>query len=252
MELTAEQKLLKAFVVNFIKKHDYEVDFTKDDWFKQVCAKPFVGNEDQDLLLACKEYLDQFREVTEKVDQSVDVNEKVEFQGCDCSMPDPITGEMPIEKFRVGSELDVCPDGCTGYGACENEYCNDWIPEEGSICWFKGEVIEYAGNIINNVTMKPFEARYIKDNGCVTEIYYDEFIKSARPIAELEGLKEGDNVFSELGEKWLIDDIDNECIAITGQGLIEIDINGVLYAVTNKQLFWRTADRAERFGRGGA
>ena len=27
MEMTAEQKIIKAFVVNFLKKHDYDVEF---------------------------------------------------------------------------------------------------------------------------------------------------------------------------------------------------------------------------------
>lgn len=35
-------------------------------------------------------------------DHIVDTNEKVEFHGCDCSMPDSITGEMPIERFKCG------------------------------------------------------------------------------------------------------------------------------------------------------
>ena len=87
---------------------------------------------------------------------------------------------------------------------------------------------------------------------CYHEDNITDFIKEYEPIAELEGLKVGDCVYSELGEAWSIDNIDVEVIVIIGQGLIELDIKGVPYTFTNQKLFWRTADRAERFGRGDA
>ena len=70
------------------------------------------------------------------------------------------------------------------------------------------------------------------------------------PIAELEGLKSTDYVYSASGERWFIDDIDCEVITVNGDGIIPIDVDGVPYSIANQQLFWRTADRAERFGRG--
>lgn len=52
--------------------------------------------------------------------------------------------------------------------------------------------------------------------------------------------------------EWLIDNIDNGWIALAGEGFIDVDINGIVVDLSSRQLFWRTADRAERFGRGDA
>lgn len=196
--MTAEQKLLKAFVVNFIKKHDYEVDFTKDDWFKQVCAKPFVGNEDQDLFLACKEYLDQFREVTEKVKP-------------------------------------------------------EWVPEVGKL--YKGDlgVIEVTKILDYGIECYNLDAHGNYELGFKTEKY-----KSLIPIAELEGLKEGDKAWCISGsgeaEYYTIESVfSNNLTAHCGKGYLSIYLDGSACMFGGgKQLFWRTSDRAERFGRGDA
>lgn len=213
MKLTKEQKLLKAFVVNFIKKHDYEVDFTKDDWFKQVCAKPFVGNEDQDLLLACKEYLDQF----------VSVNEKVE--------PEPA-----------------------------------WKPEVGKLYRRKlnGVITEVIKAFLDNREFSKVAHKLIGVNYDTCHAHCDyasDFLEEYEPIAELEGLKVGDFVYS-YGDDGEVHIFANEgefpfhnfiTIKSTEGGYrINITLGGYFPIISNKQLFWRTADRAERFGRGDA
>ena len=127
-----------------------------------------------------------------------------------------------------------------------------WKPEVGKLYrrTLNGVVTEITKLKSDRVlhTLQGFD--YI-ENG-YHEDYIIDFIKEYEPIAELEGLKVGDCVYSELGEAWSIDNIDVEVIVIIGQGLIDLDIKGVPYTFTNQQLFWRTADRAERFGRGVA
>lgn len=219
MKLTKEQKLLKAFVVNFIKKHDYEVDFTKDDWFKQVCAKPFVGNEDQDLLLACKEYLDQF----------VSVNEKVELDWT------PEVGKLYILN-------EYAKDIYEYYKSIANV-------EVGEICELMGET-DWSERIYR-----------MKTKAGIFEITDKCAAKYLTPIAELEGLKEGEHAYT-YGDDGNIHSFVNEgkfqfhdSITVRntqGGYCFNITLDGYFTILSNKQLFYRTADRAERFGRGDA
>ena len=83
-----------------------------------------------------------------------------------------------------------------------------------------------------------------------------------RPIAELEGLKVGDNVYAFAGEStlaWKIVSapIENGCGGdyfkieleeYTGKILVAFD-GSPLFFGNGKQMFWRTKERAERFGK---
>ena len=84
------------------------------------------------------------------------------------------------------------------------------------------------------------------------------FAQEYEPIAELEGLNVGYTVYTYGNDgkvhsffiegKFPFDDF----ITIKGtQGgyRINITLDGYFPIISNKQLFWRTADRAERFGR---
>lgn len=203
MELTAEQKYLKALA----------------EWLD---IKTIPKNRIQE---ASREYLDQFREGKEKVDH-------IQFNGCDCSLPDPITGEMPLEKMKCGDVPSWTPEVGKLYKRCD-----------GSI----SEVINIGENVI---VYREIGFNYTKkQKGHCTSIGC--FVDNNTPIAELEGLKVSDYAYSYINE-WFIDNIDNGWIALAGEGFIDVDINGIVVDLSSRQLIWRTADRAERFGRGDA
>lgn len=176
MELTAEQKYLKALA----------------EWLD---IETIPKNRIQE---ASKEYLDQFREVKEKVEPT------------------------PAWTPEVGKLYKRC---------------------DGSI----SEVINIGENVI---VYREIGFNYTKkQKGHCTSIGC--FVDNNTPIAELEGLKVSDYAYSYINE-WFIDNIDNGWIALAGEGFIDVDINGIVVDLSSRQLIWRTADRAERFGRGDA
>ena len=130
-----------------------------------------------------------------------------------------------------------------------------WTPELGKLYKsYSGQIVEFfeeSDMFIGYDIITKRIPHYIPVGSFVTEQDASVFLGTI-PIAELEGLKVGDYVYSELGEAWFIDNIDCEVITITGSGLIEIGSDGTIENVSDKQLFWRTADRAKRFGRGDA
>ena len=48
---------------------------------------------------------------------------------------------------------------------------------------------------------------------------------------------------------WEIISENDETLSISGNGSLDVWIDGSLVNISDKQLFWRTADRAERFGK---
>ena len=89
------------------------------------------------------------------------------------------------------------------------------------------------------------------------ETFYEKFT----PIAELEGLKEGEHAYTH-GDDGEIHSFVNEgkfkfhdamtLRSTQGGYRFNITLDGYFTILSNKQLFYRTADRAERFGRGDA
>ena len=185
MELTAEQKYLKALA----------------EWLD---IETIPKNRIQE---ASREYLDQFREVKEKVDQFTDVGKKVE----------------------------------TG-----------WTPEVGKLyrrdC---GTVYEYMG-------IKDKYALFYALDGSKSKVYSPANIPLV-PIAELEGLKVGDTIWFTPEHAWIIIEVQNNGYRVNndyyqgrysksrGGQYLCIDLGG--YCTTIGIRAFRTADRAERFGR---
>ena len=80
--------------------------------------------------------------------------------------------------------------------------------------------------------------------------------KYLTPIAELEGLKVGDSVYGIAYQKythpWRITGI-TSLILVEKYGesaILTLNKHGFSYEIGSTQLFWRTVERAERFGRG--
>lgn len=131
-----------------------------------------------------------------------------------------------------------------------------WTPEVGKL--YKGDlgVIEVTKILDYGIECYNLYAHGNYKLGFKTEEY-----KSLIPIAELEGLKVGYTVYTYGNDgkvhsffiegKFPFDDFIT--IKSTQGGYrINITLGGYFPIISNKQLFWRTADRAERFGRGDA
>ena len=195
--MTPEQKFLKALA----------------EWLDiKTCPKNRIQ-------MASREYLDQFREVKEKVDQFTDVSKKVE--------PEPA-----------------------------------WKPEVGKLYkrTLNGVVTEITKLKSDRVLhiLQRFDYDPNIENG-YHEDYIIDFIKEYEPIAELEGLKVGDSVYGIAYQKythpWHITGITGSLILVKKHGesaILTLNKRGFSYEIGSTQLFWRTADRAERFGRGDA
>lgn len=226
MDLTAEQKLLIAFAINQVSgitRETLDLDCKAGQLFD-----------------ACKEYIDQFREGTEKVDAT-------ELHGCDCSIPNPVTGEMPIEKWKCGDSREWKPE----VGKLYKRTCNGVVTEVTKVFFDNNGKLKTEHRVLG----------YKYDNCCAHCDFTSDFCREYEPIAELEGLEEGDKVWSYGGTKseesantheWKISDKDAfETLNIEfKERYLTIHKTGSCVGIGNgKQLFWRTADRAERFGK---
>ena len=119
-----------------------------------------------------------------------------------------------------------------------------WKPEVGRLYQSVEDIYECTA-----ITLHPYEARFVALKTGITHwVQKNNIQKHFTPIAELEGLKVGDYAYSYINE-WFVDNIDNGWITLTGHGLIDADVYGIAVDLSNRQLFWRTADRAERFGK---
>ena len=137
-----------------------------------------------------------------------------------------------------------------------------WTPEVGKLYQnkFNGVVTEIV-KIFKDNHEKTKIAHKLMDfdyNCCDAHCDYEEdFVKAYEPIAELEGLDVEDKVWciSSDGETeyYTIESVfSNNMGVYCGKGYISLNLNGSPCMFGNgKQLFYRTEDRAERFGKGG-
>jgi hypothetical protein len=128
-----------------------------------------------------------------------------------------------------------------------------WKPEVGKLYRRKlnGVITEVIKAFLDNREFSKVAHKLIGVNYDTCHAHCDyasDFLEEYEPIAELEGLKVGDYAYSYINE-WFVDNIDNGWITLTGHGLIDADVYGIAVDLSNRQLFWRTADRAERFGK---
>lgn len=225
MGITAEQRFLKAL----IKFHMSETSGTETE------QKAFKD--------ACEEYLDQFRDVKEKVDQFTDVSKKVENLHI-CFF---CNGTKKIQlKFPAEAESD-CP-----FCRNEMEVKPEWKPEVGKL--YKRD----CGTIYEHMGMIGKYALFRALDGSESKAYPSNNIPLTS-IAELEGLEVGDSVYGIAYQKythpWHITGITGSLIFVKKHGesaILTLNKRGFSYEIGSTQLFWRTADRAERFGRGDA
>ena len=76
--MTAEQKFLKAIAEHFNQRSNPPYPFS--------------------IVMAAVGYLSEIDIIKD--------GKKVEFHGCDCTMPDPVTGEMAIDRIKVDQFRD--------------------------------------------------------------------------------------------------------------------------------------------------
>jgi hypothetical protein len=207
MKLTAEQRFLTAL----IKFHMSETAGS------QAEQKTFKD--------ACKAYLDQFREVKEKLDQFTDASKKVELDWT------PEVGKLYILN-------EYAKDIYEYYKSIANV-------EVGEICELMGET-DWSERIYR-----------MKTKAGIFEITDKCAAKYLTPIAELEGLEVGDSVYGIAYQKythpWHITGITGSLIFVKKHGesaILTLNKHGFSYEIGSTQLFWRTADRAERLAGG--
>ena len=180
MKLTPEQEFLKAIAIRQMKKFNYEIDFSKPDWFHQISQSEFIPNEDHELLDACKKYLASLEQNQSTESTCPDCNDSGMYKGYDISC------------------------------VCENKIKPQWKPEVGKLYTLNDsakDVYEYYNTTAKNVEAGEIceligktdwsESIYrIKTKVGIFEITDAYARKYLTPIAELEGLEEGDRVWS--------------------------------------------------------
>jgi len=135
-----------------------------------------------------------------------------------------------------------------------------WTPEVGKL--YKSSLHPKGVEIIRYETpeITPRMVYVLFSDGFKGYSHKEDFIKHFTPISELEGLEVGDEVFSidDNGDicKWTISrgrGNGDSFICRSGWQSLSVLNNGVpVFTGNGQQLFWRTADRAERFGRCGS
>lgn len=126
-----------------------------------------------------------------------------------------------------------------------------WTPEVGKLCRDEDGIYE----IIENVGI--YRVKDILDGSfCDYPMTFEALARDYEPIAELEGLKVGDSVYGIAYQKythpWRITGITGSLIFIKKHGesvILTLNKHGFSYEIGSTQLFWRTADRVERFGK---
>lgn len=210
MELTAEQKFLKAIAEHFNQRSNPPYPFS--------------------IVMAAVGYLSEI--------DIIEDGKKVEFHGCDHTMPDPITGELPMGKVKFGDSLT-------------------WKPKVGELITLK-ENNELVYEIQTGDEKDNFWLQDVTGYATSEHVSIDEIACIFTPISELEGLKEGEHAYT-YGDDGNIHSFVNEgkfqfhdfiTVRNTQGGYcFNITLDGYFTILSNKQLFYRTADRAERFGR---
>lgn len=159
---------------------------------------------------------------------------------------DYLASIKPNQFREVKEKADHFTDG-------SNMVVPQWTPEVGKLYQHNrgGWVSELTDAFVDGNTY------WISNMAYQLNAFYDHFT----PIAELEGLKEGDEVWS-IGEnghgvtiavKWNIeeDGAYGTFFIVRENKFFTVHKDGSMVVVGNgKQLFWRTKDRAERFGKG--
>lgn len=131
-------------------------------------------------------------------------------------------------------------------------------PEEPKPSWLEfahlyvnsnnGNIYEYEGRKTKH-NMHSF--RQIIDQRCDTTFDYWYY----RPIAELEGLEVGESVYAirnngDVAEYLICENYNKIFWVVSHDVRFPIGIDGVpFYFGNGKQMFWRTKERAERFGK---
>ena len=129
-----------------------------------------------------------------------------------------------------------------------------WTPEVGKLCRNEDGIYEIT------VHASAYRLKDILDDSFYDQpMTFDALAREYTPIAELEGLKVGDSVYGIAYQKythlWHITGITGSLIFVKKHGesaILTLNKHGFSYEIGSTQLFWRTADRAERFGRGDA
>lgn len=123
-----------------------------------------------------------------------------------------------------------------------------WTPEVGMLIQSeKYGVWEITGILTNGASLERVSDK-LRSNSPNCEL------AKYRPIAELEGLKVEDNVYAirnngNVHEYFISANYDNTFWIESESVKFRIGIDGVpLHFGNGKQMFWRTAGRAERFG----
>lgn len=131
-------------------------------------------------------------------------------------------------------------------------------PEELAPAW-----TPEVGMLIQSEQYGVWEITGIKDGGVeLVSIPYEDKgfllnvgLRDCKPIAELEGLEVGESVFAikmngDVYEYRIYEHYDKTFWVESNSVKFPIGIDGVpLHFGNGKQMFWRTAERAERFGK---
>jgi len=125
----------------------------------------------------------------------------------------------------------------------------NWTPAVGMLIQSEQEGIwEITGILTGGASLERVSDR-LRGN------FPNHVLAKYRPIAELEGLEVGDNVYSiskngDIHTFRIHEQGQSSCWVKAGDVLTNSDETGVpIHFGNGKQMFWRTKERAERFGK---
>lgn len=158
-----------------------------------------------------------------------------------------------IERMEIECDCQKCREEKEAEKAKPEpeELAPAWTPEVGMIC--------KSVNSLFYTEIFEINETHVRTGSTEMQVYdrieKDWFIKGWAPCAELEGLEEGDKVYS-LGEygmahEFLIDQHYDNAFWLKSNSLsVRSNKHGIpLHFGNGKQMFWRTKERAERFGK---
>lgn len=243
MELTAEQKFLKVIAEHFNRyENKEEILFSSSQYLNYLSKllEPVTGELPIDKVgFGHNEPLKKPEE--EKLYKNIDNGAVVEV----ISVYD--YGVVKIEYRGTGHVTDLALDVFLKKFVLVAE--PTWKPEVGKLYKEQSGLIGECTNISFGDDV--IYIRYLgnKEGFCLSKAYFT-------PIAELEGLRTGDPIWCIAGggmtEYYTIESVfSHNLTAYCGKGYVSVYFDGSACMFGNgKQLFFRTADRAERFGKG--